>query len=406
MTAVTSPTRATPATTPSGRAGLGASAVDLTLAPVTLEDFLAERWDREPLLVARDEAGRFDAILSATDLERMVCEQRLRVPGFRLVRDGAQVPLATYTESIPWRPGAFTGSPVPERVATEFAAGATLVVQALHLHHHPTARYCRGLEIALGCPVQANSYWTPPAAQGFAVHHDTHDVFVLQVSGHKRWRVYEPVLELPLSDQRWSAALGDPGEPCMDFVLGPGDTLYLPRGWPHEAETSDEGSLHITVGLHPPARMHALRAAVSACADDVEFRRALEATGELPDDLIDSLRARLSASEVAARARRRFVDTRRPILPDQLTQLERLRDLDAETPVERRDTVIADLDGATLRFEGKELTFPSHALSAVAALHCADESLTARDLPGPLDAAGRLVLIRRLVREGFLTLSA
>ena len=54
----------------------------------------------------------------------------------------------------------------------------------------------------LGHPVQANAYATPAGAQGFAVHHDTHDVFVLQVAGEKRWLVYEPALELPLKDQR------------------------------------------------------------------------------------------------------------------------------------------------------------------------------------------------------------
>ncbi len=32
-----------------------------------------------------------------------------------------------------------------------------------------------------------NAYYTPRAAQGLPVHHDTHDVFVLQVSGEKRW---------------------------------------------------------------------------------------------------------------------------------------------------------------------------------------------------------------------------
>lgn len=397
-----SPTPPTPATTPPSRDGNGAGALELTLAPTSREEFLADCWDRGPLLVSRDEPGRFDAILSEPEVERLVCTTGIRTPGFRLVRDGAQVPLSTYTRDITWRPGAFTGTAVVDRVAAEFQAGATLVLQALHLHHHPAAVYCRGLEIALGCPVQANAYRTPPTAQGFAVHHDTHDVFVLQVAGRKRWRVYEPVLELPLKDQSWAKHRGEVGEPVMDFELRAGDTLYLPRGWPHEAETSHAASLHLTVGLHPPTRLAALRAALASCADDVEFRRALDPDGELPGDLVDRLRTRLAPADVAARARRRFVDTRHAILDDQLTQLERLRDLSIDTPVRRRPTVIADLDGATLRFEGKRLTFPAHALAAVQALHAATGSITGRDLAGPLDESGRLVLIRRLVREGFL----
>ena len=376
-----------------------AGAVELTLDPVALGEFLSERWDREPLLVRRDEPGRFDGVLSTADAERIACGTGVRVPAFRLVRDGAQVPLSTYTKDVPWRPGSFSGMADVPRVAAEFEAGATLVLQGLHLHWHPAAVYCRELEMALGCPVQANAYWTPSSAQGFAVHHDTHDVFVLQVAGRKRWRVYPPVVELPLASQKWKAA--DVEEAVIDVELGPGDTLYLPRGWPHEAETSAEHSLHVTVGMHPPTRLDALRAALEACSDDVEFRRALGPDGELPDNLIDRLRERLGPKDVAARARRKFVSSRRPIMADQLTQLA--TPVEPDTPVRRRETVIADLDrDGALRFEGKEILMPAAAIEAVEWIHAQDGEFTALDVPTRLDVAGRLVLIRRLVREGYL----
>lgn len=384
------------------------SAIELTLDPYAQEEFLEEYADRRPLVVERGEAGRFDGMLSDADVERLVCETAIRVPAFRLVRDGAQLPLSGYTKDIPWRPGSFTATALVDRVAEEHAAGATIVLQALHLHHHPAAVYCRGLEVALGWPVQANAYCTPAASQGFAVHHDTHDVFVLQVSGHKRWRIYAPVVELPGKDQRWSADRAEAvGEPLHDLTLRAGDTLYIPRGWPHEAAAADAPSLHITVGLHAPTRLDAMRSALSDCADDVEFRRALAADGELPPELIERLAARLGAQEVARRARRRFVDSRRPILDGQLTQLRALDALTIDTPLVRRPTVIADLEprpggGVALRFEGKEVRFPAQAADAVAAVHAAEAPFTASELLGRLDAPGRLVLVRRLVREGFL----
>ena len=395
-TPATSATRATAATTPPSEARLGAGAAALALAPAGLDVFLADHADRRPLLVQRGEPGRFDAVLSPAEAERLACAGGLRTPGLRMVRDGAQLPLSGYTDTIPWRPGAFTGMAAPVRVAEAFAAGATLVLQGLHHHHLPSARFCRGLEAALGHPVQANAYWTPPGAQGFDVHHDTHDVFVLQVAGHKRWRVYEPVLELPLSGQRWAG--GEAGEPVMDFVLGPGDTLYLPRGWPHEAETSGEASLHITVGLHPPRRVDALRAALDACADDVEFRRAFD--GELPEALLAGVAQRTGVAHVL---RRRFVMSRRPIVADALTQATAV--IEPSTPVRRRDTVLADLEVTTLFFEGRAVAFPAVAAGAVEWVHDSDGDFTARDLPGPLDEAGRLVLVRRLVREGYLRVS-
>jgi hypothetical protein len=357
------------------------------------------------LRVARAQAGRFDGVLSTADVERLVCASGIRTPAFRLVKDGVEVPVGEYAEDIPWRPGAFTGTVAVERVAAQFAGGATLVLQALHLYWQPAALYCRGLEARLRCPAQANAYFTPARAQGFAVHHDTHDVFVLQVSGAKRWRVYSPVVELPLRDQRWSAALGDPGTPVADFVLEPGDTLYLPRGWPHEAFTSDGESLHLTIGLHPATRLDALRAAIDRCAaDDVELRRAVAPDGVLPDDLLERLAARLQPAEVGQWLRRRLAAGRRPILDDQLEQVRGLERLTAADRVERRETVLAELDRerATLLFEGKELSFPAHVAPALAAIVDADGPFTAADLPGQLDEPGRLVLVRRLVREGFL----
>jgi ribosomal protein L16 Arg81 hydroxylase len=393
---------ATPATAPSA----GAGELQRTLDPVGADRFLAEHWDRRPLLVPRDEPGRFRDLLSPEDVERLVCGSGLRAPAFRLVRDGAQIPLAGYTQDVPWRPGAFTQMAVVARVAEEVAAGATLVLQGLHLTWPAVARYCRALEQALACPVQANAYMTPASSQGFGVHHDTHDVFVLQVSGSKRWRIYEPVLELPLRDQRWTAALGDPGPPIEDLTLREGDTLYLPRGWPHEAMTGDAESLHLTVGLHPRTRLDALRAALDACADDVELRRALGPDGALPDDLLDRLAARLAPEDVAARARRALAATRRPILEDQLSQVAALASLGEDTPVERRPTAIVVHEAAAGRsvlvFDGKEVAFPAVAGAALAAVCAAEAPFTAETLPGPLDVAGRLTLVRRLVREGLL----
>ena len=73
--------------------------------------------------------------------------------------------------------------------------------------HPPVARFCRELAAELGHATQCNAYVTPAGdAQGFDFHHDTHDVFVLQVSGRKRWIVHEPVLPLPLPSQPQAGA--------------------------------------------------------------------------------------------------------------------------------------------------------------------------------------------------------
>jgi Cupin superfamily protein len=265
--------------------------------------------------------------------------------------------------------------------------------------------FCRRLEEALGVGVQANSYYTPRDSQGFAVHHDTHDVLVLQVAGEKRWLLYDPLLELPLKHQRYSRSLGDEGEPSDDIVLRAGDTLYLPRGWLHQAETSETDSLHLTIGIDTYTWIDAARDALGPLQHDADLRHGVDGSHIEPEEIADRLRAQLELEEIERRKRRRFLDTRRPIREDGLSQLRALERLDAETTVERRDTVIADLadaEGVALVFEGRELRFPEHARAEVVACFEADEPFRASELPGELDEPGRLVLVRRLVREGFL----
>ena len=294
-----------------------------------------------------------------------------------------------------------------ERVAAQFDDGATIVMQALQHQHPPLAEFCRELERDLGHPAQANAYYTPQSAQGFKVHHDTHDVFCLQVEGEKRWLVYPPVLELPLKHQKYTDEMGEPGDPVLDVTMGAGDTLYLPRGWLHQAMTSESPSLHLTVGINVATWRDAVRAALDEAAEEeVVLRRGVEADAAVPDRLFDALAERLRPEAVARRRRRSFVESRRAIRVDAFEQLRALEDLDLETPLARRETVIAELEldegEARLSYEGRTLRFPARIAPEVEFLVTSNEPFAAAELPGRLDDESRLILVRRLVREGFL----
>jgi lysine-specific demethylase/histidyl-hydroxylase NO66 len=406
MRTATGPTAtARTATAPTARRAAEA-ALARCLEPVDAATFFAERWEQRPLVVARDERGRFDDLLSEAHVERLVCSTAIRYPAFRLVREGRQLSVGEYTKDVSWRPP-FTATADVPRLLAEWEAGATIVLQALHVSWHPLAVFCRQLEEALGLSVQANAYYTPRGSQGFAVHHDTHDVLVLQVAGEKRWLVYEPLLELPLKHQRYSAALGDHGEPTDDVVLRAGDTMYLPRGWLHEAKTSEHDSLHLTIGITAHTWLDGARGALEASEDELAFRRGVGPDSE--DGLVEVLSAQLDPELVRQRQRRRFLDSRRPIREDGLSQLRALERLDEKSQLERRDTVIADLeespDGVALVFEGKEIRFPAHVAPELRACFESETAFRLVDLPGELDSEGRLVLARRLVREGFLRVS-
>ena len=390
-------TQTTPTRTTRTRTTSSPAALERAIEPVAAEGFLEEHWERKPLVVPRAEEGRFDDLLSLRDVERLVTETALRTPAIRVVKAGENP--TGYTTDLPWRPQPFTGVADVRRVLAEFEAGATVVLQGLHHLWLPLARYCRHLEAFLGHPAQANAYYTPRGSQGLPVHHDTHEVLSLQVAGEKRWLVYEPVLELPLKNQRYRSALGEPGEPVLDVTLRAGDTMYLPRGWLHQALTSASDSLHITVGINVRRWIDEARAALDEREDELPFRQAVDR------DEPPALPA-LEAEQVRERARDRFVFSRRPVLDGQLSELRALADLTPGTELVRRDTVIADLRETTLVFEGRRLQFPERLAAQLEFLVTAEGSFTPAQLPGDLDDAGRLVLVRKLVREGFLRQAA
>jgi lysine-specific demethylase/histidyl-hydroxylase NO66 len=128
--------------------------------------------------------------------------------------------------------------------------GCTVRLLCPHKHFRPVHSLLSLLEHEFGNMVGANAYLTPPCgAQGFAPHYDDIEAFVCQLEGRKRWRVYAPLKpseRLP----RTSSRDYDPSElrragaqPVFDVVLEPGDVLYMPRGWIHQACTLPEASL-------------------------------------------------------------------------------------------------------------------------------------------------------------------
>lgn len=137
------------------------------------------------------------------------------------------------------------------------------------------------------CLVGANVYLTPPKSQGFAPHYDDIEAFVLQIEGKKEWTLYEPRSEdekLP-RESSGNFEQGEIGEPYLSVVLSPGDLLYFPRGFIHQAKTVENShSLHITLSVYQKTSFAELfeelmkETLKNAIKKDVHFR-----TGVPPD---------------------------------------------------------------------------------------------------------------------------
>jgi hypothetical protein len=91
-----------------------------------------------------------------------------------------------------------------------------------------------------------------------------------------------------------------------------------------------------------------------------------------------------------------------------LDDQSRLETVSVETLVFRRAHTIVRLDSTTegvgLLFQGKQITFPSHASEAVGFV-AQHEQFRVVELPNVLDDEGKLVLVKRLIREGLLTIA-
>jgi len=380
--------------------------------------FVRDHWAKAPLLRRGAGPDGFDDLLSLDDVDRILATTSPRTPAFRMVKDGKPLPASAYTKSGRMGSVPLADLADPGKIFDQFHAGATIVLQSLQRYWPPLTELSRQLELFFTHPVQVNAYLTPPASRGLGVHHDTHDVFVLQVHGRKLWQVWDAAVPFPLAHQKQlpPGAESPTEAPQVDAELAPGDCLYVPRGFRHAARTAETASLHLTVGMLTRNWNDLLREVVELATEEAWFRESLPVgfandpatlEGSLADR-VEELRRfldKVDLAKVADRAGRRFWANRPPPLEGQLRALLSLDELDDVTVVRRRPGAAARLRVAGGRLElllgDRTLTMPAPLEPAVRQVLDGDE-LTPGELAGHLDGPSRLVLVRRLVREGLL----
>jgi ribosomal protein L16 Arg81 hydroxylase len=384
-------------------------------APIAVADFFRTHWERQPLHVHRGDAHYYDSIISNADLERIISSADLRYPAIQLARNGTYLPAEAYTKAIKHGSEFFNGVPDLQQVQSEYRSGATVVLPALQRTWAPLRELCAMLEKDFSHPAHANAYLTPGDSPGFTPHYDTHEVFVLQIAGTKRWRVYPPPHHLPHRSQPFVPIGFVLPAPLIELELKPGDLLYLPRGYVHAANTSQGHSAHITVGMTVYTWVELIAELIGSARETAQFRTALPPGFATRDDLKKTLRDGLVRcieqlrNNVDDRVIESFLQKVQAgrIAPEAATFQSDVRVIGLQTKLKVPDPgsyrVITENRNAVLEFAGRKFLLPEKLRVTVDDM-CRRKSFKPAELSSPLDNEGRLTLTRYLHGEHFLTL--
>jgi ribosomal protein L16 Arg81 hydroxylase len=221
-----------------------AIAFDQVIAPIGREQFLAEYWTRKFLHLSGAK-GRFAALLPWEELNHILEWHPPPQPQLRLFQEGVMMDLRRYIDGPVGKLSLNAGG-----LIALLAQGASMILDSVQQVVPAVADLTCSMEKALSCACTANLYAGWRTQKGFDVHFDSHEVFVLQLSGRKRWQVFAPTRPNPL-DEDIEAAPKPTAPPIWEGVVNDGDLLYLPRGFWHVAYPLDEPSLHISWGAQP-----------------------------------------------------------------------------------------------------------------------------------------------------------
>lgn len=196
------------------------------------DDFFNDHWETKPLHIKAAEGGREANLLpNAISTDDIVAAIRRSGSSLKIFKGGD-----------PYDDGSFLHA---------YLDGATMIVNQADRYLPVLFDLCKALAQSHFYHVFGVIYLTPPNAQAVRLHNDDQDVFLMQIWGKKHWKVRNSPVLLPYTEEMLGKSEVVPpelvGEPIMEFDMEPHDMLFIPRGFLHEAATSDQPSLHITV---------------------------------------------------------------------------------------------------------------------------------------------------------------
>ena len=396
-------------TRPNQESGL---VLDHLIDPVRRDNFFSKYFEKQPLHVGGRPQDWFGHVLKLGDVDYLLTSDALRPSALRILKDGQFISEVEYAFS--------SGRADPRKLMKAFTSGATIIIDNVSGICKNLGLFCAELEHEFGCRVQANIYLTPPNSAGFNTHFDTHDVFIVQIAGKKQWKLWDFELSLPLPEQYDNISDKYSCVPASKTInLQVGDTLYIPRGVAHQATSpNDDFSLHATIGIHYALNLDLILDAVYlAGTQNLELRRSLpfdkegnyslatEDCQRAIDVLKDSL-DNIAIDELALRAKHVHV-SQFPYLTDHFLDTVDIENIKLNTRVYWRRSVQISVfekeNDAILAVNENRIAFPEVPCAIFDSL-LRENSFLVKNMPDSLSSNSKLVIVRRLLREGALSL--
>jgi 50S ribosomal protein L16 3-hydroxylase len=251
------------------------------LGGITPAQFLRDYWHKKPLLI-RQAIPAFEAPLSRQAL-------------FELARrDDVESRLITH-HSAGWE---MEHGPLA-KLPTLKQKAWTLLVQGVNLHDDAADALLRQFRFIPDARLDDLMISFATEGGGVGPHFDSYDVFLLQAHGQRRWRISAQedlslVEDVPLK-------ILSHFEAEQEFVLEPGDMLYLPPQYAHDGVALGE-CMTYSIGFRAPTHQELGEAFLEHMLDSIDLPgrfadpelKATNKPAELPVDMVSRLRDELN----------------------------------------------------------------------------------------------------------------
>jgi 50S ribosomal protein L16 3-hydroxylase len=217
--------------------------MDFKAAGLDLQGFLSEHWQKRPVLL-RQALASYDPSLDENDIAGLACEEMAES---RLVTGNSDA------NNWSLKHGPFREKQLRNLPDQDW----TLLVQDVEKHYPPLQDLLAKFNFLPDW--RLDDLMVSIAAPGGSVgpHYDQYDVFLLQASGRRRWQIASQFDRDLLPDCELNVLASFRSE--MEWILEPGDVLYLPPGIAHHGVALESG-MTWSIGLRAPSQADLLLA--------------------------------------------------------------------------------------------------------------------------------------------------